>query len=77
MIHCGDFCGECTNISRQADASRRIEPQRAKFCESRCVGSKSLKMKHVPRAFVQVLIIRRSQVQILAGPPNLEIGFWK
>lgn len=57
MIRCGDFCGECTNILHQADASQHMEPQRVKFCELRSLGSKSLKMKTAPRGAMDLLLI--------------------
>jgi hypothetical protein len=76
VIHCGDFCGECTNILRQADAFHRIEPQRTKFCELRSVESKSLKMKYVPRGAMNLLLISGLQVRVLPGSPLNFLHLW-
>jgi hypothetical protein len=69
-LRCGDFCVESTNISHQRGASQNMEQQRDKFCKSSCVGSKSLKTKHVPRGAMQLLLISGLQVQVLPGSPR-------
>lgn len=46
-FECVDFCGDFKHILPQLGASRRMERQPAKCCESRRVGSKSLTIKYM------------------------------
>ncbi len=69
-FECGDLCVDSDSILRQLAASRRMERQPAKFCESKRVGSKSREIKYVQVMPIEPLLISGLEVRVLRGSPT-------